>query len=112
MKALDFNKVKKQYLSVTFADEKGTTILIGTPSKAILDSFMQIKESLDNTQGEPDQDMINDLYDLCARIMSRNKTGYHVTVDFLSEIFDIEDIVIFITAYAEFIEAVTKAKNY
>lgn len=112
MKTLNFNKAKKQYLAVTLADEKNTTILVGTPTKSILDDFLALKTHVESLGDEEvDQETLDDLFEVVAKCMSRNKTGYHVTAEFISNIFDVEDIVIFMTAYAEFLDEVTKAKN-
>lgn len=109
-KALNFNKVKKNYLPVTFADENETTIFVGTPTKAIMDDLTILQASID----EIDEDgaaETGELYEACAKIMSRNKTGAKITREFLESVFDFEDIVIFFHAYMEFISEVINSKN-
>ena len=54
---------------------------------------------------------MNDLYFTCARLMSRNKGGVKITKEFLEDIFDFEDILIFFNAYMDFIHGVTGSKN-
>ena len=108
-KSLNFNKVKKNYFTVTLADEKETTLMICTPTKAIMDEFISMKDSLDaENMGE---DVIDSLYELCTKIMSRNKTGRVITMKIVQDLFDFEDIIIFIRAYTEFINEVSSAKN-
>lgn len=111
-KVLNFNKVKKNYLPVTFADEKETTIFVGTPTKAIMDDLSVLQANLDE-MGEDgtDETGIGELYDACAKIMSRNKTGAKITREFLESVFDFEDIVIFFHAYMDFISEVISSKN-
>jgi hypothetical protein len=104
-KALNFNKVKKSFLPVTFSDEAETTILVGTPTKAIMTELTRLQSDLD------DEADLDDLYEVCAQIMSRNKTGYPVTTEFLAERMDFEDIKIFFSAYMEFIGEVIGSKN-
>lgn len=112
MKTLNFNKVKKQYLAVTLADEKNTTILVGTPTKSLLDDFLALKTHVESLgKDEVDQETLDDLFEVVSKCMSRNKTGYHVTAEYIANIFDVEDILIFMTAYAEFLDEMTKAKN-
>lgn len=109
-KALNFNKVKKNYLPVTFADENETTIFVGTPTKAIMDDLSILQASID----EIDEDgaaETGELYEACAKIMSRNKTGAKITREFLETVFDFEDIVIFFHAYMDFISEVINSKN-
>lgn len=111
-KALNFNKIKKNYLPVTFADENETTILVGTPTKAIMDDLTLLQASLDEiSEDGADAVGTSELYEACAKIMSRNKTGAKITPEFLESVFDFEDIVIFFHAYTEFIGEVINQKN-
>ena len=111
-KTLDFSKVKKSYLPVTFADENGTTIFVGTPTKAIMDDLTILKASLDEIDEDGTGDTgTGELYAACAKIMSRNKTGAKITTEFLETVFDFEDIVIFFRGYMEFISEVINQKN-
>ena len=108
-KSLNFNKIKKNYFTVTLADESETTLMICTPTKALMDEFISMKDSL----GSEDmaEDAIDELYDLCTKIMNRNKGGIKISKKDLEEIFDFEDIVLFIKAYTEFISELTNSKN-
>ena len=108
-KSLDFNKLKKQYMTVHLADENNTVLMISTPTKAVLDSFLSLKDTLTaETMGD---DAIDELYEICANVMSRNKTGIKITKSQIEEIFDFEDIIVFIRAYSDFIAEVSNAKN-
>lgn len=109
-KTLDFTTRKKEYLTVKLNDEKKTVLLIGTPTKAILEEFMSINESLSEDDGA-DKEAINDLYRVCAKVMSFNKGGINITPDYLGTFFDLENIMVFFNAYSEFMESITNAKN-
>ncbi len=108
-KALNFNKLKKQYMTVTLPDEKETVLMIGTPTKRILDEFIDLQTMVEDNTVE--NDVLDRMFDLCAKIMSFNKGGVKITKEFLADIFDFEDIMIFIHAYTEFISEVTNSKN-
>lgn len=108
-KPLNFNMVKKKYLTVTLTDEKKTTLMIGTPTKAIMDNIMLLQESFEEI--EADNAELDSLYEVCSKIMSRNKGGIAVTKEFLETIFDFEDIMIFFNAYMDFIDEVMGEKN-
>jgi hypothetical protein len=109
-KSLDFTKLKKQHLTVTLADEKNTKLLITTPTKKVLDEFLTMKDSLTgDTAGE---EAINELYAICAKLMSQNKNRKKITTEMVEDLFDFEDLVIFITAYSEFISEVASSKNF
>lgn len=108
-KSLDFRTLKKQYMTVTLADENNTVLMIGTPTKAVLDDFLGLKDSL--TAESMGDSAIDELYTICAKIMNHNKTGVHISVEKVHELFDFEDIIYFIRAYSEFISEVSNAKN-
>lgn len=109
-KTLDFNARKKEYLTVKLNDEKKTVLMICTPTKKILNEFINISDRIDTDNGA-DSETINDLYDMCSKIMSFNKGGIEVTSDYLEEFFDLEDIMIFFNAYSDFMTSVTSVKN-
>ena len=109
-KSLNFNNIKKQYLNVTLNDEKQTVLLISTPTKAIFDELTSLQDILKND--ELQSDALNDLYEICAKIMSCNKTGKKITSDYISDLFDFEDLLIFINTYTDFIGEITNRKNF
>lgn len=108
-KSLDFNNIKKRYLTVTLADEAKTVLLIGTPTKGVLDSLMSMKDTLD--EDNLTDEAIDDLYNICAKIMSRNKTGCVISKEVVADLFDFEDIILFIRAYTDFVNEVSNSKN-
>lgn len=111
-KTLNFNNVRKRYLTITLADEKNTTLLIGTPTKALMDDLTSLQNSLEViTDGDNNVEAFDDLYHACARIMSRNKGGIKITKEYLEEIFDVEDIMIFFNAYIDFVSELASSKN-
>ena len=111
-KALNFNNVKKKYLTVTLADENNTTLMIGTPTKAIMDDLIALKGSLKAIEDDAtDAESTEELFAACAKLMSRNKGGVKISKEYLEEIFDFEDIMIFFNAYMDFITEVTSVKN-
>ena len=111
-KILDFHKVTKQFLTVTLPDEKNTILFIGTPTKAIMDDLTLLQNTT-NSEGDDKSNIeaTDDLYNACARVMSRNKAGIKITKEYLADIFDFEDIKIFFNAYMEFIDEVIGSKN-
>lgn len=108
---LNFNQMKKQYLTVTLADETNTTLMIGTPTKSIMDDLILLQSSLESMGDDDTATATEDLYRACARIMSRNKMGIKISPEKLSEIFDFEDVLIFFNAYMEFVSEIINSKN-
>ena len=110
-KTLNFNNVRKQYLNVTLADENNTVLMIGTPTKAVMNDIVLLRSGLENLGEDANDEALDDLYAVCARIMSRNKAGKKITKEYLEEIFDFEDIIIFFHAYVEFVSELSNSKN-
>ena len=111
-KPLNFNNLKKQYLTVTLPDEKNTTLLIGTPTKKLMDDLISLQSNLANFEEDTgNTESFDELYDACAKIMSRNKAGVVITKEKLEDVFDFEDVMIFFNAYMAFIDEVAGSKN-
>lgn len=111
-KPLNFNNIKKRYLTVTLADEKQTTLFIGTPTKAVMDELICLQSELETlADDETNTEAMGDLYRACARVMSRNKAGISISPEYLAEVFDFEDILIFFNAYMDFLGEITNEKN-
>lgn len=109
---LNFNNIKKRYLTITLPDEQKTTLMIGTPTKAIMDDLILLKSGIETLEeDETNTEAIDDLYTSCAKVMSRNKGGVKITTEYLSELFDFEDIMIFFNSYMNFLSELTSAKN-
>jgi hypothetical protein len=84
--------------------------MIGTPTKAILDEFISINDNI-SEDGGADAEAVNDLYNVCAKVMSFNKGGIKITAEYLADFFDLGDIMIFFNAYSDFLASITNAKN-
>ena len=109
-KTLDFNTRKKEYLTVKLNDEKKTVLMIGTPTKTIMREFIAINERV-SEDGDTDPELIEDLYNVCAKVMSFNKMGVKISSDYLGDFFDVEDVLVFFNAYGDFMSSMTSAKN-
>lgn len=107
-KSLDFTKLKKQYFTVTLPNEDRTVLMIGVPTKKTLEEFIEVKDSLTTSK---DDNALETVYGVVAKLMSHNKGGVKVTREMLEETLDFEDLIIFINAYTEFIQNITNSKN-
>ena len=111
-KALNFNTVKKRYWSVTLADDKHTTLLIGMPTKAIMAQLLEIHDRVKEAEGgDLSLELLEDMYAVCAAVMSRNKAGVRVEQSYLENLFDTDDIQLFFESYIEFVGEETNEKN-
>lgn len=111
-KAFNFNTIKKEFFTITLPDKKKTTLMISTPTKEIMDDLQNLKNSLkEDPDVEGNTQVLDDLYDTIARIMTRNKGGITVTKKDLEAILDVTDLIYFFNAYVSFIEEVANSKN-
>lgn len=110
--ALDFNTMKKASLEIILNDEKQTKIHLYTPSKKLLIELMELSKELSTTTDDTiDIEGIDQLYAICAKVMSRNRENITISSDKLESIFDMEDLTIFLEAYIEFTAEVQSSKN-
>lgn len=105
-KTLNFKTLKKSYLTVTLID--GTVLMIGTPTKKVYDDLRTMDDLINNSN---DVEAMDELYKVTAAVMSRNKTGKEITNEYIAELMDFEDIIIFYNAYLEFVGELSNQKN-
>lgn len=83
-----------------------------TPTKSTRELFTFLGESLikisDGSATENDFDL---LYDVTARILSRNKQGVELSANDLEKILETEDVIVILKAYAEFLTGEVESKN-
>lgn len=101
---LDFSKIAKRYFNVTLNDHRHTRLQIATPSKGIMDSLMQFDQTTSNMT-------IDDMYEICATVMSNNKGGRKVTAESLAEWMGYEEMKIFLQMYLDFVKDESNRKN-
>ena len=111
MSTLNFNNTKKQYLTVVLPDEKNTTLLISMPTKALVVELIAIRNNFSTSDNDDLDQSLGKLYDLVARVMSRNKGGIKITKERLEKCLDFEDIIIFFNSYLAFINTAKNSKN-
>ncbi len=112
-KTLNFNTIKREYFTVTLPDEEKTTIMIGTPNKALFQELINLSKSSQINQEDTNEvnDLMDDLYTTIAKVMSINKGGIHISREKLEECLDFESLLIFFKSYLEFINGIKNRKN-
>lgn len=108
---LDFTTAKKQFLTVVLPDEKNTTLFVNMPSKSLFEELDSLKDNFSNIDNESADSALGELYDLVARVMSRNKNGIKVTSEDLEKCLDFEDIILFFQSYLAFVNNIKASKN-
>ena len=109
-KTLDFNALKRQYMTVILPNDNKTTLRVGVPSKAAMDHLASIQDKL--SDGTATEELAKEeLYNVCAELMSYNLLNIVVTADDLKSCIDFDDLVFFVRALTEFIRGLTSEKN-
>ena len=112
-KPLNFNNVKKRYLTVTLADEKQTTVMISAPTKRVLSALIGLKDTMKEIEDTNNisEEILDELYSLTAEIMSHNKGGVKIQEELLEEVVDFDDIMTCFDADMDFMNEETVGKN-
>ena len=110
MKVLDLTANEKASIRYVMPGE--ITLDVLTPTKATKDLFSSLGEALirvGKKQGT-DEDIEN-IFGTTALILSRNKQGKTFTKNELENMFDTDDVVNILLAYADFLTETIKSKN-
>ena len=75
------------------------------PTKSLFQKMASMSEEVGSID-YADLDVLDEVYGVCAELMSRNKEGIKVTVEMLAGALDFEDIVLFLQSYGEFVASV------
>ena len=115
MYQINFQKAKRNFMTVTFEDEKpdGTTfdhvICVGMPKKRVFDKLMDLSDmnTDEGSQSEAEKNQINRqkinmLYETVAEILSNNMAREKITTEWVGDMMSTEDIKTFMQQYAAF----------
>lgn len=112
---LDLRKSVKQYMKLTLID--GKILNICKPSKKIFNLIRPLAESfttLENAElSETDSwELIDTIYDLISKILTHNLEHEVISVDYVEDNLDIEDIKTILELYMQFVNGhLETAKN-
>lgn len=112
-KTLDFNKLNRPVLQLVMQDDDKTVIKVTTPSVDLIEELQATLPELQANLTTGDKDAIALCYDLAARLINCNRSFVSVTAEELREKYrmDLESIVVFYSAYLDFIGEIASAKN-
>lgn len=125
---VNFQKAKRNYMVLTFDDERMTdgkketferVIQVGMPKKRVFTALMGMQELMDKRNGaqtegqkhEADREIIDGLYELVAQILSNNLKGEAVTTEWVEEQFSVDEIREFFTEYVKFVNGEAVSPN-
>lgn len=113
MKTLDFNTINRPALQLVMQDEAHTTIKVGLPKEALIEELQEITPALQEANSSGNGDALAMCYNLAARLISCNHSGIIVTAEELKNKYkmDLECIILFYSAYLDFVNEVSNSKN-
>lgn len=117
---VNFQKAKRNYMVLTFDDEREKdgqketyekTILVGMPKKRIFSALMDMQDIIEQKneaqtekeKNEANREIIEELYELVAKILSNNMAGEEITVEWVEEQFTTEELQTFFVQYVKFV---------
>ncbi|MCX4377359.1 MAG: hypothetical protein OSJ61_14445 [Lachnospiraceae bacterium] len=110
MRELNFSTSKKNFLPVVFDDNN--KILVKTPTKGIVEKLTSMSDILSDLQSNADNiEALETLYEVAAEIMSNNVAKKEITSEYLEDMLDMQDIIVFFDEYSKMLNSITKSKN-
>lgn len=117
---VNFQKAKRNYMVLTFDDEREVdgkieeyerTIMVGMPKKRVFTALMDMQEIMDKRddaqtkeeKNEANREIIDELYDLTAKILSNNLKGEIITTEWVEDQFSTDEIKEFFAQYVKFV---------
>lgn len=111
MNVLDFNKVEKASFNVALNDENNTKLKIYMPTKGTMDYLKNFRDKFSEDNNSEAEEFMDELYVACAKIMNRNADGIVIERQKIEELLDYEDLIMFYSAFMNFIDEVVNQKN-
>lgn len=112
-KSLDFNKINRPVLQLTMKDDQKTVIKVSTPSEALIEELDATLPEIQGIMAGGNKEAIECAYELAAKLINYNRSFVKVTPEELRTKYslDLESLIIFFSAYIDFIGEITNAKN-
>lgn len=112
-KVLDLNALDQPTLELKLRDDARSVFRLTTPTTHLVERFIAIKGELAGVAESRDADRIKKVYELTAELISCNAEYIKVTAEELRDKYRLTfgDIVIIFSAYLDFIQEMTNAKN-
>lgn len=116
---VNFQKAKRNYMVLTFDDEREVdgkieeyerAIMVGMPKKRVFTALMDMQEITDKRddaqtkeeKNEANREIIDELYELTAQVLSNNLKGEKITTEWVEDQLSIDEIKELLTQYAKF----------
>ena len=121
---VNFQKARRNYMVLTFDDEREVekdgkkvkeeyerVIQVGMPKKRVFSALMDMQEIMDKRddaqtkeeKNEANREIIDELYDLTAKILSNNLKGEIITTEWVEDQFSTDEIKEFFAQYVKIV---------
>lgn len=110
---LSFNRHRPPILPIELMDDANTLVNVVPPTVDLQEELRAMHAQLRVLLTNEDEEMVDVLYDLAARLMSCNRNLLKFTGESLRVTYrlDVEDLVVFYNAYSDFLTGIENAKN-
>lgn len=112
-KALDFNSLQRPTFEVTMKDDARTKLRLVCPKESLVERLESGMKELREILEKKDGSSIRACFRLAADLFSENDNDVEITAEALRDQYRIslEDLVVFFSAYIDFIGEIKNAKN-
>lgn len=112
-KGIDFTTINRPTMPLTLRSDPPVALRIKFPTEGQMKGLEQAGIALNKLAEGENNDLVDALYTFVAALISNNRECRTVTVNDLKGKYDValEDIILFLNAYAEFINEVSSSKN-
>lgn len=110
---LDFNKYRPPVLPLLLPGEKQTRLNLIPPSVNLLEELRASRDHLGELLKQEDEEMVDTLFELAAKLMSCNRQLKKITADYIRNDcgMDEADLGVFFQAYTNYLTDLENAKN-
>lgn len=111
-RVLDLNNVQQYFMDLTLQDAARTVVRLDIPQEALVSELQSMGPELEKVKNG-DQNSVNIIYDLAARLISCNLDYFRVTGQELREKYgmNLYSAIAFFSAYMAFISELANQKN-
>ena len=112
-KVLDFNSLQRPTLELVMLDDNKTKLRLVCPTERLIERLEAGMKEMTDIMKKNDSSSVRACYELAADLFSCNDDGLQITAEDLRDKYRLgfEHLVVFFSAYVDFIDEIKKAKN-
>ena len=114
MRELNFNTINRYTFRVILDDDQKTALDVKLATKGmiqeVLDAYQRMIR-IDDDETANRYELLNELYKLCSRLLSYNRQSISYSPQDIENMWNFDDITLFIQTYIDFIYDISHQKN-